>query len=53
MIVAAINCGKNPEGEVDRCNKNLQHRCPIKVPAVKQNYNAFMGGLDLCNQMLK
>lgn len=53
VIVASSICGKDPVGEIDRWNKNLKRRSPVQVPAVIQNYNAFMGGVDLCDQMLE
>ncbi|XP_055379446.1 piggyBac transposable element-derived protein 3-like [Condylostylus longicornis] len=48
VIATSNKCGKNPIGEVKRWHNTVKRRLPIPIP-----YNANMGDVDICDQMIQ
>lgn len=53
VTVVSTKSGKDPIGEANRWSRSLKRRACVPIPAVIQDYNSYMGGVDIADQMME
>lgn len=53
VLLTSTAFGSEPTSIVPRWEKKSRQYIDVSCPAIVKNYNAFMGGVDTCDQMME
>lgn len=53
VLMTSTAFGTEPRTEVSRWDKNKKVYTQVSCPAIVKNYNSFMGGIDICDQLME
>ncbi|GBP44035.1 Chimeric ERCC6-PGBD3 protein [Eumeta japonica] len=53
VLMVSTAFGAAPRTQVSRWNKKRKRYIDVSCPAIIKNYNSFMGGVDVCDQMME
>lgn len=53
VLMVSTAFGAEPRTQVSRWDKKRKRYIEVSCPAIVKNYNTFMGGVDVCDQMME
>ncbi|CAB3252720.1 unnamed protein product [Arctia plantaginis] len=53
VLMVSTAFGAEPRTQVSRWDKKRKRYIEVPCPAIVKNYNTFMGGVDICDQILE
>ncbi|GBP80088.1 Chimeric ERCC6-PGBD3 protein [Eumeta japonica] len=53
VLMVSTAFGAAPRTQVSRWDKKRKRYIDVSCPAIIKNYNSFMGGVDVCDQMME